>query len=125
MKKLILLIAIIATTTFACKKDKSSNSTNGTVTGTWTIKTWDGVAVAAGSIGLQADGSYGMQVTFSGGGSASAENGTYVKSGNTLTFTKTSGVNYMAGGNSWTINTSDAHNLKITSQFGLVVECTK
>jgi len=122
----------------SCSKDDDNNSSTTAATnafaGNWTLSKYDGMAITSPMYGTCANaastatlGTTAFVVSFDGS-ATNKENDAYVlSSSNTkVNFTKTDG-NYtvLSGGGTWTINTLDAHSLKMTSQYGLIIEMTK
>ena len=138
MKRSLLLLAFTTSILFfACKKDDDTSGGSGSsnsMAGNWTIAKYDGQAVTAPMFGTYKTtatsttaGTAAFVISFNGT-TNNKENDTYVLSASNtkIDFTKTDGdFNVLAGGGTWTINTLDDHNLKMTSSFGLVLEMTK
>lgn len=127
-----ILFTAIATFS-ACKKDKEAEATVA-LAGNWKISKYDGQALqspAYGTFSATATSSTGgtsnFVVSFNGT-TTSKESNTFIVSDNNtkVTFTKTDG-NYtvLSGGGTWTINTINSSSLKMTSQYGLVLEMNK
>lgn len=129
-------ILFITIATFsACKKNKDKETeTTAALAGNWKISKYDGQVLQ-----LPAYGTFSATSTSSTGGSSnfvvsfngtttSKESDTFTVSDNNtkVTFTKTDG-NYtvLSGGGTWTINTVSSSTLKMTSQYGLVLEMIK
>lgn len=127
----ILLIAIAAFS--ACKKDKEAEATVA-LAGNWKISKYDGQALQSPAYGTfsatstsSTGGTSNFVVSFNGT-TTSKESNTFIVSDNNtkVTFTKTDGdYKVLSGGGTWTINTINSNSLKMTSQYGLVLEMTK
>jgi hypothetical protein len=134
--KLLLVLLLVTAGFFSCSKsdhDDNSSNTNA-MAGNWTVTRYDGMALGApmyatytATASSSTAGTANFAISFNGS-TASNETDTYIlsSSNNKVDFTKTGG-NYavLSGGGTWTINTLDAHNLKMTSANGLVMEMTK
>lgn len=131
--KILGVLFIIATLFFSCKKEKETDSSISLV-GNWNISKYDGQVLRAPAFGTFAvastsgtSGTYNMVVSFNGinnnkekGDLTSSDSNTKVR------FAKNDGdATILSGGGTWTINTVDDHNLKMTSQSGLTLEMTK
>jgi len=127
MKKLFfyLIAGLFATSVLvSChRNDDDNNSTTAAIStaiGTWTIAKWDN-GTASGTFDLKSDGTFNLhETTYS-----IDETGTYTISGSSISFTHGGGGTALSGGNPWAITQNDAHNLKMTSKFGLKTEFTK
>lgn len=116
MKK-VLLIIVVTIFVFGCKKDINNNNN---VIGAWAFKTWNS-SMAGGFLYLNSNGTYSCDMSYMGPNGfvrSAVEGGTYIKSSNEISFTRTSGIIFISYGNPWTINTLDTHNLKITNVYG-------
>ena len=130
---MLLLTAIVSLN--SCKKENSENEGQGTaLTGNWKISKYDGQELRAPATGTFAatstsatSGTSNLVLTFNGTTNSKESNTFVVSDNNTkVIFTKTDG-NYtvLSGGGTWTINAVSTTALKMTSQYGLVLEMTK
>ncbi|MNJ93162.1 hypothetical protein D3C87_108410 [compost metagenome] len=133
LTKISLFVFIVILAFSSCKKDEEAETTLA-LAGNWKISKYDGQALQSPAYGTFAAtstsataGTSNFVVSFNGT-TTSKESNTFVVSDNNtkVTFTKTDG-NYtvLSGGGTWTINNVSSSNLKMTSQFGLVLEMTK
>lgn len=127
----ILLIAIA--TFSACKKDKEAEATVA-LAGNWKISKYDGQALQSPAYGTfsatstsSTGGTSNFVVSFNGTTTSKESNTFTVSDNNTkVVFTKTDGdYTVLSGGGTWTVNSVSSSNLKMTSQYGLVLEMTK
>ncbi|WP_461790672.1 hypothetical protein [Pedobacter sp.] len=136
MKQLLskLFIGLVLVLCFsACKKDEDENATVA-LEGSWKISKYDGQTLQSPAYGTfiatstsSTQGNSNLVLSFNGT-TTSKETASFVVSDNNtkVTFTKTDG-NYtvLSGGGTWTINVVNSSSLKMTSQYGLVLEMTK
>lgn len=137
MKQLLNTLSIsfifLIFTFSSCKKEKE-DSTTVALEGSWRISKYDGQALQLPAYGTfvatstsSTQGSSNLVLSFNGT-TTSTEKASFVVSDNNtkVTFTKTEG-NYtvLSGGGTWTINLVNSNSLKMTSQYGLVLEMTK
>ncbi len=133
LTKISLFLFVVVLAFSSCKKDEEAEATVA-LAGNWKISKYDGQALQSPAYGAFAatstsstEGTSNFVVSFNGT-TTSKESNTFIVSDNNtkVVFTKTDG-NYtvLSGGGTWTINTVNATTLKITSQYGLVLEMTK
>ncbi len=134
--KTILPVILLTLLFSSCEKDKENEETDNSasIAGGWTITKYDGQVLQSPAFGtLRADatsentGTCSFVVSFNGTNNNKENDSFTLSDSNTkVSFTKTDGdINTLGGGGTWTINTLDEHNLKITSQYGLILEMTK
>ena len=133
LTKISLFLFVVVLALNACKKDEEAAATLA-LAGSWKISKYDGQALQSPAYGTfvatstSATGGTSNFVVSFNGTATSKESNTFVVSDNNtkVTFTKTDG-NYavLSGGGTWTISNVSSGSLKMTSQFGLVLEMTK
>lgn len=134
--KLIKFSMVIALCIFiisGCKKETEAEI-KAALEGSWKISKYDGQTLQSPAYGTfiatstsSTQGKSDLVLSFNGT-TTSKETASFVVTDNNskITFTKTDG-NYtvLSGGGTWTINAISSSSLKMTSQYGLVLEMTK